>query len=582
MSIPSLSGNPQPLVGRERELGMLRHHLDAIHAGNGSVVLIGGEAGIGKTALAEAVCREAVAASALVLVGSCFDLTETPPYGPWIELFGQYSPTDALPLPNAFAQRGTVGEVTSQAALFHQVLDFFRAVAAERPVLLLLDDLHWADLASFDLLRFLSHALSPHRVLLVVTYRADELTRRHPLYTLLPILVREASATRIDLRPLHQEDIAALVRARYRLSEADATQLVVYLTDRSEGNPFFLGELLRTLEEEDVLQQTDADWSLGVLAGGQVPPLLRQVIDGRVARLGVVTQQSLAVAAVIGQEVPFDSWMAVTGHDEATLLEVIEQAMAAHLLDTTADGLTVRFVHALIREALYAGIVPIRRRIMHRQIAETLATRHNADADTVAFQFQQAGDSRAVTWLIAAGERAQHAHALSTAATRYEAALAVLEASDTALDQRGWLLYRLALLRRHIDLAQCIAYLDAAMRIAETVGDGVLAATTLFVSAFLRANNGETTVVRHELAAAVDALESLSPSDHARLNAEDGLPPTANHKTWRGSLVFHLALAGHFTEAVAMGEKFIAQTAAPTARGARRGYADGGRGRGWG
>src|SRR5947209_14996583 len=115
MTIPSLTGNPPPLVGRERELALLREHLDAAVDGRGSLVLIGGEAGIGKTALAETVCREATEQGALVLVGRCYDLTETPPYGPWVELFAQYRPTDGMPpLPAAFAHPDKVGEVASQ------------------------------------------------------------------------------------------------------------------------------------------------------------------------------------------------------------------------------------------------------------------------------------------------------------------------------------------------------------------------------------------------------------------------------------------------------------------------------------
>src|SRR5262245_64380201 len=126
MSFPALPGTVPLLVGRERERGVLRQHLDAAFAGHGSLVLIGGEAGIGKTALAEALCRDATDQGALVLIGRCYDLTETPPYGPWIELFGRYHATNGAPvLPAAFADPGTVGPVVSQSTLFHDVQRFF-------------------------------------------------------------------------------------------------------------------------------------------------------------------------------------------------------------------------------------------------------------------------------------------------------------------------------------------------------------------------------------------------------------------------------------------------------------------------
>lgn len=119
-----------PLVGRERERAVLRERFAAACTCAGSLVLVGGEAGIGKTALAEALCREATERGALVLIGRCYDLTETPPYGPWVELFGTYTPgIDLPPLPAPFARRGGVGAVGSQAALFQQALDFFAALA---------------------------------------------------------------------------------------------------------------------------------------------------------------------------------------------------------------------------------------------------------------------------------------------------------------------------------------------------------------------------------------------------------------------------------------------------------------------
>jgi len=152
---------PHPLAGRERELTVLREHLDAAIHGHGSLVLIGGEAGIGKTSLAEVICREVAEQDAIVLTGRCFDIADTPAYGPWLYLFERYHPSDALPArPATFAERGVVGGVSSQADLFRQVLTFMETLAARCTVVLLLDDLHWADPASLDLLRFLAQSVA--------------------------------------------------------------------------------------------------------------------------------------------------------------------------------------------------------------------------------------------------------------------------------------------------------------------------------------------------------------------------------------------------------------------------------------
>jgi predicted ATPase len=190
---------PPTLVGRDRELAILRARLAAALSGRGSVVLISGEAGVGKTALADALCREAEDAGIDILAGHSYDRTETPPYGPWIECLAQleeiergaFRPVSASPSP---------ATAPSQDAFFVQARAFFAALATVRPLVLLLDDLHWADAASLDLLRFLARSLASVPLLLIVTYREEELNPRHPLSGIIPLLVREASVDRIDLR----------------------------------------------------------------------------------------------------------------------------------------------------------------------------------------------------------------------------------------------------------------------------------------------------------------------------------------------------------------------------------------------
>ncbi|HEY7908648.1 MAG TPA: AAA family ATPase, partial [Thermomicrobiales bacterium] len=503
-----LPPHPPPLVGRERESALLREALAAALGGRGGLVLIGGEAGIGKTALAEAVCREADEQGALALVGRCYDLTETPPYGPWIELFGHYRRDNGMPPPPiAFADRGSVDAAPSQAVLFRQVLDFLATLAERRPLVSLLDDLHWADPASLDLLRFVARSAATLPLLILATYRADELTRRHPLYALLPVLVREAHAARIDLLPFERGDVGALVAARYPLSDGDAGRLVAYLQARSEGNPFFLGELLRTLEAERALRQLPDGWALGDLGQAQIPPLLRQVIDGRLARLDGEAQRLLAVAAVIGQVVPLAHWMAAAGAAEEALGRAIERAAAARILEPSPDGDGVRFAHALIREALYEGVAPLLRRGWHRRVGEHLADLPAPDPDAVAYHFRRAGDARAAPWLVRAGDRAERAYAWATAAERLEAALTLLDGGEADAGARGWLCVRLAWLRHYTDPAQGIGYLEAAERLAAIADDRALQALTRYARGLLYCHTGSIRRGLAEMEEGVVALE---------------------------------------------------------------------------
>ncbi|MFN8516753.1 MAG: hypothetical protein U0841_30105 [Chloroflexia bacterium] len=174
----------------------------------------------------------------------------------------------------------------------------------------------------------------------------------------------------------------------------------------------------------------------------------------RLARLGEEADILLAIAAVIGQVVPLALWAAVGATDEGALLPLIERAIEARVLDATTDGLAVAFAHALIREALYEGILPPRRRAWHRAIGDAMLTPQRApDPDVVAYHFQQAGDPRAADWLTWAGERAQRAFAWGTAADRFEPRSPRSLMTTPLKNRRGWLRFRLALLRRFADPA---------------------------------------------------------------------------------------------------------------------------------
>ncbi len=556
------------LVGREHEQAILRDAIDTAFAGHGSTVLIGGEAGIGKTALAEAACMVAADRGALVLVGRCYDLAETPPYGPWVELLGRYRQGEAMPpLPAAFASRGTVGEVTSQIALVQQTLDFFTAVATARPTVILLDDLHWADAGSLDMLRFLARNLAMMPLLLIVTYRSEELTRRHPLHVLLPLIVREAGARRLDVHAIDSDAVRMLIGAYYHMPGGETDQLTAYLQDRAEGNPLFLGELLRALVETGAVQRQGDGWRLGDLREAAVPLLLRQVIDARCARLDDEAQYLLAVAAVIGQEVPLTIWAEAGATDEDSLVSVIEQAEAAHILVETPDGAGVRFVHALIREALYEGISAIRRRRIHRRVGEALAARRHPDPDGVASQFLRAGDKRAVEWLVQAGDRAERAYAWPTAAARFEAALALMEQHTASATERGWLHLRLAVLYSHSDRERAYLHVDTARSLLPATSDPLLDTYILIVGGLFRCFRQDSDRGLPEMEAGIARLEALPDEARYRLRTVPLAIRQQVDGDGVGTLVLRRAIVGHHATARTLGEELIARSPGRTAGG---------------
>ena len=395
------------LVGRNQEQARLREELAAAIAGHGRLVIVDGEAGIGKTTLARDLVQEATSRRVRVLSGHCYDRMNAPPYGPWLELFEGYEMAPSLPAPPASFAEGRLTRVSSQAGLFNDVRRFLAELAAQGPALVLLEDLHWADPSSLDLLRHLGVYLRQWPVLLVGTYRPDELPRNHPFYQHLPALVRESDGLCLHLRRLDTDAFQALVGAGYRLPAEDSLRLVSYLDRHADGNPYFAIELLRALEEIGLRRPGDAGAALGDLARVVVPPLLRQVIDNRLARLGEGTRQPLEIAAVIGQEVSLALWSTMTGLDVETLVSIVERAVGVHLMEAEREGTRVRFVHALTREALYEGILPPRRRQWHGRVGEALATEADADPEAVALHFQTSGDPRACQWVLPSDYREQ-------------------------------------------------------------------------------------------------------------------------------------------------------------------------------
>ena len=532
---------------------MLRDRLRAALAGEGGLVLIGGEAGIGKTALAEALLIEARDHGAAVLVGRCYDLTDTPAYGPWIELLARSREVGLPPLPPALSGASNRDGYTGQITLFDQLREFLGSASEARPLVVFLDDLQWADAASNDLLRSLARSVATLPMLLVGAYRSDELPRDHPLSRLLPLLERETGAMHLHLQPLDLAAIRTLVDGQVLLAENDANRLAQDLHRRAEGNAFFAVQLLRSLEENGILRLSEDGWSLGDLHRVLVPPLVRQVIEGRLAHLADDVRGLLGLAAIIGQDVPFELWTRVAARSEDDLIAAVEAAIAAGLIDATDDGLGFRFNHALVREAIYEGILPLRRRGFHRLVAEALLEADAPDPNPVGYHLRQAGDPRAVHWLVTAGERAERVDAWATAATRYEMAVGLLNAAADLNADSGWLHLRIAFLTRYHDPHGAIVHAGSALAEARRVGDRRLAARALGTRGMVCCLAGTAREGLVDLRAGVHEIDAVAstPSTHPSLESE------IEFAAGRGMFVITLAFSGLFGEALAEGERYF-------------------------
>jgi DNA-binding CsgD family transcriptional regulator/tetratricopeptide (TPR) repeat protein len=572
------------MVGRTAERVLLREQMEAARLGRGRFVLVSGEAGIGKTTIVRELVDSAQAAGFSVLSGHCYDLMAAAPYGLWLDLGDSYrrshAETAAPTLPALFATH-QLDDVTSQTDVFYRMLAFLRACADTRPALVVLEDVHWADPASIELLRYVASHLDHSRLLLLATYRIDELTRHNPFSRQLPALVRESDGLRLVLGPLSASELHLLVESRYALANDETDRLATYLETRTDGNPFFAVEILQALENQEAggLRLVDGGWTFGELDQPLVPTLIRQVIELRAGRLGEDCRQALAIAAVIGQDVPVDLWSAAADLDESSLLEVIDRAVDAYLVTASTDGRRVLFAHALIREALYESITPPRRRLVHRSIAALLQRQSPPNADAIAYHLMVAGDPEAPDWLVMAGERAQRAYAWLTAGDRFRSAATLLAEVPGKEDERAKLLYRCGRLLRYSNAESGVQHLQAASALAARSGNPVLRANATYAQGILHCFADQWQTGVEHLRRGVAELEALDQelSGHTEISEAwmaDALPSTGMGTTdvvdiagdaltsagvsyRRGTSPWFMAACGHLAEAGTMARSFI-------------------------
>jgi DNA-binding CsgD family transcriptional regulator/tetratricopeptide (TPR) repeat protein len=555
---PSRDLSSPSLVGRDVEMATLRRRLEQSLSGRGGLVLVSGSAGIGKTALVDALAQDARRGGALVLSGQSYDLSSTPPYGPWLELFQQYRATGDLPdLPPFISRHTAFSDARSQDEIFNSLTKFFTDVAAHQPLLIVLEDLHWSDQTSLDLLRFLSRKIQGHEILLVATYRDDEVVRDHPLYRLLPSIIRESDVERIELRSLDRVAIEELVLDRYGSALREAQQVVSYLEARSEGIPLFIDELLRGLEAEDVFNEGRAQDLEMILKRSPVPDLVRQIVYARLESVSDATREALGLAAVLGQVVPLAPWERICGNK--AVAESIEHGLQRNILVEMAGTSSVTFRHALVREAIYVGSDLRRRQGMHRRVAEDLITHSSTDSERIAFHLRQANDSRATQWLILAGERAERSYAWMEAIDRYVQALQGLDVVVTDPARKAGILLRIARMFRYVDTEKSLAYSYEGQRAANEAKSESLQAIAQLNIGLLLCHMNRIRDGLIEIRNAVATLELLAdePEMSSTVQTLSLNPVEQEHPLprARSALAIWSALAGRYRDVI-----FVADT----------------------
>ena len=488
-------------VGRDGELDRLGQLWKEAAAGRLSVAFLAGEPGVGKTRLAAELARGVHGDGALVLAGRC-DEDLGVPYQPFVEALrhfvdhapglsarlGRYGgelarlvPELTEKVPGLPAPLRSDPE-TERYRLFDAVAAWLAAVSADEPVLVVLDDLHWAANPTLLLLRHVVRA-GGGRVLVLGTYRDSELTHDHPLVDVVADLRRQGGVERLSLSGLDDVGVKALVEqaAGRNLDEAgDAMARAVY--EETEGNPFFVREVLRHLAETGGVERHEGGWTTRVpVEELGIPEGVRDVVGRRLSRLSGDTNQVLRVAAVAGAEFELSVVRTAGDLSDESVLGAVEEAAEARLV-TEVSATRFRFAHALVRATLYASLTGARKVALHRRVAEAIEAIHDATLDdyvpALAHHWARTSapvtdTARAVEYAQRAGNRALAQLAHDEAANYYASGLALLDAGGAGpADPR-----RLELLiglgeaqRRAADPAYRETLLDAA-RLARQLGD---------------------------------------------------------------------------------------------------------------
>jgi DNA-binding SARP family transcriptional activator/class 3 adenylate cyclase len=531
-------------VGRELEADRLVEAWADAKAGWRQVVLMAGEAGIGKSRLAAELAAVAHREGAVVLWGRC-DEGLGVAYQPVVEALRHYvrhcpdetldaqvgrsRPQLARLVPELAEGRSdlVVPALDAEAErlwLFHAVSDLFGSVARHRPVLLVLDDLQWAAIPTLSLVRHLARA-SEDRVLIIGTYRDTELEPGHPLLGVLADLRRESGVVRLTVEGLDEKAVAAFVEAATGHGLDDiVVDLAAELHAETEGNPFFAGQVLRHLIETGALEHRGHRWATTHAVDRLgVPEGVREVIGRRLARLPDALRQALTVAAVIGREFSVAALERIPdagGHADA-LLGALEGAAPARLVqEVPSKPGRFAFVHDLVRQTLYGRLSGPRRAQLHRRVGEALVGLAGSDAKpaVLAHHFVAGAAAgcraEAVSWSERAGALAMEQFAYEQALSHFQNAIDLLEADDPP-DRVVRARLLLAKARARGSVGDVAGGKNATARAAEdarTVGSPELLAEAAKARAwFVRAGVGDP-VAAHLLE---DALAVVDEYDHS-------------------------------------------------------------------
>jgi transcriptional regulator with XRE-family HTH domain/tetratricopeptide (TPR) repeat protein len=545
------------LVARTEEMEILLASIEAVEAGSGRLLTLVGEPGVGKTRLVQEATLRLRDRGFLIAAGSCYEAQQTLAFYPFVDVIEslyERAPEEVrsdaprrwaylaklLPGADFAAPAAAADGREEQGRLFWSVTGFVQAIAEHTPVALLLDDLHWADAASLGMLEHLVRHTRGDRVHILATYRDVEVGRQLPLEAAMRELSKQELVERIAVCRLDRAGTTVLAAAALNGQEL-SPEFAALLYERTEGNPFFVQQVMRVLVEKGDVYREGGHWTRKSIDEIEVPESIRSVVGQRLSRLVEETQEILVEASVLGQRFQFDDLLGMSGREEGALERALEEAGTSGLVGSI-DGDHYAFDHALTQQALYEELSLRRRRRLHLaagEVLERLPERKRQErVAELAWHFVQGDEpERALTYSLQAGDAAETVFAHGDAEMQYLTAIALArELGDKpreaqALERSGAVLYGAGREQEQIET------LEKAQRVYASLGD----------------LEGEGRAVA-AIALALGELQRWEEAiDRVRRMLErfDGLPASPAQFALQEMLAGHLWHRGSYVEALA-------------------------------
>jgi len=469
-------------------MGVLRMAVDRAVSGEGGVLFVCGEAGIGKTRLARELGVYARLRGMQVLSGRCpvlFRMDGVPPYVLWSEVIKDYLetctpeqlsgvigfyPDEVTKLVpelrqklKDFPQSIPISPEQEHNRLFEAVCQFFTNISKEIPLLVVLDDLQWTDQSSLLLLHYLARGVYKESLLLLGAYRDTYVDKRHPLSVVLTELNRERLLQSVPLKRLSFDDVSAMIE---RMLEQDGVpkELCGLIYEKTQGNPFFVEEVIKSLKEEEVIYRENGTWEIKQVSSIELPETVKGVIEKRLNRLDDECQHLLTMASFVGKNFSFEALCGVAGVEEDRLLELMEKILKTGLIKerVTRGEVVYSFADVVVKDVVHENVSRLRHKRLHGTVGSALEKAYAEKIDEhlgeLAVHFLESGDrEKALNYFLDAAKKAAEVYANYEAASYFQSALKLLEEKGDRFQERGRVLERLG------DIKNIVGEYDASL-----------------------------------------------------------------------------------------------------------------------